>query len=772
MKTINQNFMMNALTIAVRGALSLMLAMPLMAIAEEPANAENAASNVEAAALKLPYNYVEIGAMNVTHDSAKFGEYNGLEDNRAYAVGNFDVRGGNAYDEGDGTMRWEAKGINLGTSSRTLNGRVSNQGLWDLSVSYDELRHYITDTYQTPFQGHMGGNNFVLPDAFGVINAGDPGTRDLTATQKSFFHEEEVYTDRKNTSFTAGYNFDSHWNVQLDYNHLNQSGAKLISSASEARFNGSLRPDPGGGIYLGEVVTVLMNPTHYQTDTVNFALNWTGDQGRLSASYFGSFFRDKNNSLTWSNPYVDTSATGTTDPAGFPLNRMSTAPDNQFNQFNLTGGYNFTPSTKLAGGLSYGRNTQDDSFLTNSIDGALPANSLNGLVVNTNANLKLTNQATKELALTAGVKFNERDNKTSSKAYNFFLVDEDGGGDGAANIPFSNKRLQVELAGDYRFNSKNTLRIAYEYNRIKRWCSDVEANCIKAEDNTDNTLGLEYRFKASNNLSLNAGYSYADRHANNNGDLNWESTIGPNDLNVSRFVPYFEASRKEQRAKAGVNWQATDKLDLGLTGRYVYDNYDSQLGVQSSDTWSLNLDATFSYSENGTVSAYASMQKRWRDMLNSSNGDIETDPVDPPTDLWTNRLSDDQDSIGINAKHKGLLGGKLELAGDLSYVYGKSGYTTNLRYSPATACSDPTSLICGSTPDITNKLWRVKLIGNYQVDKHSTIALGYTYQRLHSNDYLYNAYQIGFTPSTLLPTNQQDQSYSVNLLTATYTYNF
>jgi len=66
----------------------------------------------------------------------------------------------------------------------------------------------------------------------------------------------------------------------------------------------------------------------------------------------------------------------------------------------------------------------------------------------------------------------------------------------------------------------------------------------------------------------------------------------------------------------------------------------------------------------------------------------------------------------------------------------------------------------------------VKLSGNYQVDKHSTIALGYTYQCLHSNDYLYNAYQIGFTPSTLLPTNQQDQSYSVNLLTATYTYNF
>ena len=152
MKTINQSFKMKALTISVRGALALMLAMPLMAIADDAANAEatkTEAPNAEAEALKLPSNYVEIGALNVTHDSVKFGEYNGLEDNRVYPVANFDVLGGNAYGDGDGTMRWEAKGINLGTSSREFGGTVSNQGQWNLGINYDELRHYNSDTYQT-----------------------------------------------------------------------------------------------------------------------------------------------------------------------------------------------------------------------------------------------------------------------------------------------------------------------------------------------------------------------------------------------------------------------------------------------------------------------------------------------------------------------------------------------------------------------------------------------------------------------------------------------
>ena len=165
----------------------------------------------------------------------------------AYLIGNFKVRGGDAYnshDGGDGIDRWEFNGTDLGTTSRELGGTYSKQGQWDFGFKYDELRHNITDTYQTPTQGSMGGNSFILPNAFGVIDSRTKpaavggvippyGAQALTANQLAYFHTEDVHTDRKNAKFNAGYNIDRQWSVQFDYNRLTQDGAKLIAAGTD-----------------------------------------------------------------------------------------------------------------------------------------------------------------------------------------------------------------------------------------------------------------------------------------------------------------------------------------------------------------------------------------------------------------------------------------------------------------------------------------------------------------------------------------------------------
>jgi hypothetical protein len=50
--------------------------------------------------------------------------------------------------------------------------------------------------------------------------------------------------------------------------------------------------------------------------------------------------------------------------------------------------------------------------------------------------------------------------------------------------------------------------------------------------------------------------------------------------------------------------------------------------------------------------------------------------------------------------------------------------------------------------------------------------VGYLYQRLKSNDYYYSAYQFGFTPTSLLPTNMQAPNYSVNTVFVAYRFSF
>ena len=81
-------------------------------------------------------------------------------------------------------------------------------------------------------------------------------------------------------------------------------------------------------------------------------------------------------------------------------------------------------------------------------------------------------------------------------------------------------------------------------------------------------------------------------------------------------------------------------------------------------------------------------------------------------------------------------------------------------------------MTCGNTPDVKSTLLSFKLEGNYQLDKTSRVRLGYLYQNLKSNDYVYNIYQMGFTPTSVMPSNQQAAHYSVNMVMATYIYSF
>jgi MtrB/PioB family decaheme-associated outer membrane protein len=469
------------------------------------------------------------------------------------------------------------------------------------------------------------------------------------------------------------------------------------------------------------------------------------------------------------------------------------------------------PATKLVGGLSYGRNTQNDTYSNSGLvpAGLLPQNSLNGLVVTTHADMKLINQTTKDLVLSGGLKYNQRDNRTASSSYQFNTVNEAAGSvvGTSVNAPMSNKKTQLQLAGDYRIDKNQKLNLSVEQERIKRWCNNAAANnmqgsihatyngplsytaatCAQVPDSKENKLAVNYKLKATENVNLNAGYGYSRR----------TSTISPSFYNpmqallggsagegfeVPGFVAFFQASRKEQLLKAGVNWQANDKLAVTLNGRYTDDKYDSTYGVQKGNSWSLNLDSIYSYDDTGSFSAYLTSQNMSRDMTNLQGAAptviASANALGVPNGAtWTNKLKENDLTVGLGTKKNGLMGGKMEFAGDLTYSVGKTGYGTQLNYSAPTnpgglTCSSPQFETCGNLPDIKNTMVQLKLGGSYKLDKASSVRLGYLYQHLKSTDFFYTPMQYGATPTAMLPTNQQAPSYSVNVVTATYLYNF
>jgi MtrB/PioB family decaheme-associated outer membrane protein len=768
MKTPTRNVRINALAIAVQGALLAMYAAPTLA------------EDDTVAALTTPDNFVEAGVAATDKRSNKFGEYSGLNKNDAYAVGNFSVKGGD-YGSETGTTRWSVTGSNLGLTSRELGASFSNQGLWNVGVGYDELRHNTTDGYQTPYQGSMGGNSFTLPAGFGTVAATGAGTTAMSASQQAAMHTVDVNNTRKNTSLSAGYFISPQWRVTFDYNNLEQSGAKLMAFGADGH---------GGG--TGERIAVLPNPTNYTTDTLNLGVDWIGEKGHLTAAYFGSFFRDHNDQVTWTT-FVGANVTDT----------MSTAPSNQLHQLNLSGGYKFADRTKLTGGLSFGRNTQDSNFVGGTslaaasglMVTAAPASSLNGVVATTHADLKLIDQTTKDLKLSAGVKYDKRDNQTDSRFYNANAIDG-GNPYNYPNTPYSYSKAQFETAGDYRLDARQHVRLVLGHDDMKRWCNDYAsglrnytgASCVTDTGTKEDKLGATYKLTIQSGIDFRAGYAYSDRKTTydvnargpfigTKGSINYATGAvsatanGINEGDYPGFHPIFDASRIQQAIKLGVNWQATDALSFGANSRFTDDNYrDMTYGAQNGKSWGLNLDGAFTYSENGSVFAYISQDYRDR-YVTHINRSTTTGYI------WGDKLKDQSITYGLGFKQGGLLSGKFDLAGDLSYSDAKSNYSTDyltwiVGTTTATSCAAANALSCGSAPDMRNKLTQLKLTGSYKVDKQNKVALGYVFQKLSSTDYFYNGYQYGYTPTGVMASNQQSGSYKVNLVAATYIYTF
>ncbi|HZQ71796.1 MAG TPA: MtrB/PioB family decaheme-associated outer membrane protein [Burkholderiales bacterium] len=808
MKTHRGRIEASALALAIQGALAAMWGMP--------AQAQQAVSPATES-----QNSAEFGVLDVSKSSAKFGEYNGLDKSGAYLNGAFGIRGGNGYGDPNGVRRWEIRGEDLGLTSRSLGATIGDQGRWSFGINFDSLRHVTQDTYQTPYTGNMGGNSFTLP-SFGTAAS----TRALTPAQLNQLQTMKVFNDRDNTTLNGSLVLSPQWSVKADFNHLEQSGAKLLGFGS-AKF-----PSLGAASPQGEITSILPMPTNYNTDTANVALNWLGDKGYASASYYGSFFRDKYNGVTFQTFGTAAGATGSLNET------MGTAPSNDVHQFSLTGGYAFSKRTKLAGGLSYSRNTQNTTYAFDpaAMLATSPTSSLNGLVVNTHADVKVTDQTTKNLALSAGLKYDNRDNRTSSNIYHFYAID--GGNNGFyPNAPRSVKKTQFELAGDYRIDMKQKVRFTYNHDDTKRECNQYATgggnptatnvstfpytsgtDCVTIPNTKEDRLGATWRLKAAEGLNLNAGYTYGNRKSDR--DLNARPPMigfdgnafvgnsnptganpppapvpGISGLNGGEFIgfnPFFAESRKENLFKAGANWEPTDKWSIGLNGRYTDDRYNSTYGMQKGHQWSLNLDTSYAYRENGVITAFVTQQERTRDLTNEQRSATTVIGVQnginmavlatnavlgiPSGATWTNRLKDTDTTLGLGMKQGGLMGGRVEFLGDLTYTWTKTQYNTVFNYSAPTllgiTCADPSFDTCGALPDVTSRLTQLRLSTAYAVRKDSKIRIGWTYQRLSTNDFYYNGLQTNFTPTSVLPTNQQSPNYTVNMIYATFVHTF
>ena len=128
-----------------------------------------------------------VGVKNVDDDSARFGDYTGLDEEGAYADLDADVE----YRSESG-YTVQGRGKDLGTDARELEVEAGHQGTWTVGLSYDKIPRYLDDTAETVFAG-PGSSLLTLPNSW--VRAGNTaGMSQLGATLRPLDVEYDVET--------------------------------------------------------------------------------------------------------------------------------------------------------------------------------------------------------------------------------------------------------------------------------------------------------------------------------------------------------------------------------------------------------------------------------------------------------------------------------------------------------------------------------------------------------------------------------------------------
>ena len=545
MRANTQTFALRLTVLAAQAALAAMSGAAQAQAIPTPEELTTPSSTVEiGATYTSPKNSDNRNGLvpnaNGDRTSYKFGEYNGLYRGGVTAIGNFDVRGGGAFDSNDAT-RWRITGRDLGLDTRSVTGEYGQQGSFRLRFGYDELFRARSDTFMTPYTGEGSGSlmlpsNWIkptVPQASGTATTNtstgqnfrglDPvaGTANglaagvvvpptattlasqaaVRATDLGDYRNVNLSTRRKTTDLGLSYEFGPRWSVSASGKHEVKDGLKPLSLVTSQ---------------VSEYGATLADPIRQTTDQYNVAVNYRGERMFFTGEYYLSQFRNDIKSVTWN----DSSTLGTTATYAAP-------PSNQFNQVTLSGGYSFTPTTRLVGSVSYGRNTQNDPFVTAGQNAqfplALPVSSLNGLVVTKALNIKLTTKPMKDLGVNVAYKYDDRNNQTPVNTYFFQDANEAKSGTNAflagqgsnlnmyANRPYSRKLQQLNLDGDYRIGKSQSISAGLEEQKIDRSCPGSWINCADAPTSKEDTLKAGWRKKFTESLDARVGAAYSRR---------------------------------------------------------------------------------------------------------------------------------------------------------------------------------------------------------------------------------------------------------------------
>ncbi len=714
---------------------------------------------------------IEVGAGYASEDSLKFGEYNGLEDEGGFFIGNIQVRKYIAPD-GPKDTYWELDGRNLGLDSRSLYMEYSRTNLFRVNFEYDQIPHNRFNDGLTPFIG-TGTRNQTLPA--GWVGAGS--TAGLTALVPSLRGTGDIETERQRYGGGFDWRLTDRWSLSGNYRHEEKDGTDTIGAIF-----GTNGGNPRG--------SVIVRPIDYESEEFDFAVNYNGDRGQYSLSYHLSVFDNNEPYLFWDNPFNlggwDAGANFSDDARG----RMGSEPDNHAWKINFAGGYNLGMRTRLSGSVSYGQMKQDESFLPfSSVFPApipLPRDSLNGEIETLYANINVSTRVTSRLSLKGRYTYDERDNNTPRDIY--VRIAGDAGAQGAlisgnarVNWPYSLERHKLDLEGSYNlydFLPGTRISAGYEFESKDRDFTEF--------DSTDEHTG---KVRLSFTPSAVAGGWVRYQHQERSGDSTYVSNQPFRTGHNPDYIAFLEANdpgglfendpllrkfhladRDRDQVAAALNFYPSDVVALTLSGRYNKDDFDnSQVGLLDSENSSVSFDAAFTPNKKISLHGFVTYENyKYRQRAFEHPGFLGD--LTPTTD----RFAVFGDNFwGMESEEDVVTGG----AGiDWNVIEDKFNIKADILVSLANTETTPFDVGTGlqptlALPDLKSDLYRFTLEGEYKYRENMGVRVRYLYEEFDTSDFALDLVSVN-TLSNVILLGNGTPNYSDHVIGVSWFYNW
>jgi MtrB/PioB family decaheme-associated outer membrane protein len=702
-------------------------------------------------------------------DRARFGMFNGLRERDTSLL--LGIRYEQPWSASGTGLKLE--GRNLGLDNRDLSVVYRRIGEFKFNADYSEITRHDPRTVNTSMQGVGSTTPTVNPGGV-LIAPGSGQNYDFELKRRGISLGGEMWINRN-------------LQAEVAFKNEEKDGERIFARGIQCTSGFAVC-----GTSTSTGFLLLPEPVDSTIRQIDAKLNYANGPLVLSGGYYGSFYINHVGSIapTVNGPLSNLTGAGTGQlPAGAQTTGLAAAlalpvalwPDNQAHTLSLAGNYAFTRSTRVNFKYAYTRATQDESFsgmglTTDSPPGFVNRDNLGGEINTTKAQVGFSAHPLAKLHVHGDLSYRHKQNKTPLAFYNAHI----SGGllrtwtNGNMSPTTKDAKLEASylLAPGYT----GVLGLKVEDEDYGEWTPTEIPGGVRAvkQKTREQAWRAELRRVMSERLTGSVAYEQARRKGKSPwllpqglGTVPGVGTpaglthVGVTEVsddaiyNRTAIFPVMYMDRERDKVRLIGNWTATEKLALQLFADRGIDRYHAptEHGLRSFQMGNLALDASYAMSDAWKFSAYASRGKQTIDSGHSTGYDL--------------LLKDTATSYGLGVKGRPM--GRLQVGADLSWL--KDVLQYSLAADPTSAANAALLAATGGLPDVTYKLTRLNLYGEYALQKNAYVRLDYIHHKTFFNEWMwgYNGIPFLFSDNT---TVDFKQTQTVNFVGATYVYKF